>query len=83
MKKLIAKTTKGTEYFYSRNETYQANQQKINHLCAELNNASYKLSENEYWKVYTVSDYDYKNAAYKLVLRGGLIKIYEIWSIYK
>lgn len=79
MKKLIVKVVDGKEYLYSRYDTYQANQSKIDIICNALNNARYNLKTGEKWFIYSVSDTDYKSAAYKLYIRNGKLFINEIW----
>ena len=82
MKKLIAKTFSGKEYIYFKFDTYQANQKKIDIICNAMNKANYKLKPGEKWHVYTVSDYTYNHAFYKLVNRQNKLIVYEIWSIF-
>ena len=82
MKKIIAKTNKGTEYIYYKYETYQANQKKIDIICKAMNKAAYKLKTGELYHIYQVSEQEYKHAAYKLVNRGNRFIVYEIWSVY-
>ena len=82
MKKLIAKTFSGKEYIYSKFDTYQANQQKINIICNAMNKAAYKLKPGELYHVYQVSEQEYKQAAYKLVNRQNKLIVYEVWSIF-
>ena len=79
MKKLIVKVIDGKEYLYSRHDTYQANQSKIEMICKALNNARYNLKNGEKWHIYTVDDTEYKYAAYKFAIRNGKLFTYEIW----
>ena len=82
MKKLIAKTFAGKEYIYCKHDTYQANQSKIDLICKAMNDTKYKLKTGELYHVYTVSDYTYKQAFYKVIHRHNKLSIYEIWSVY-
>jgi hypothetical protein len=60
MKKLIAKTLEGKEYFHSREDSFFAftNAQKIANI---LNQNKWKLQEGEKWHVY---DYDFMQEDY-------------------
>lgn len=82
MKKLIAKTFSGKEYIYSKFDTYQASQQKIDIICNAMNKAAYKLKPGELYHVYQVTEEEYKHAFYKLVNRNGKLFVSEIWSVY-
>ena len=82
MKKLIAKTFSGKEYIYSKFDTYQANQKKIDIICKAMNKAAYKLKTGELYHVYQVTEDEYKHAFYKLVNRKNKLIVYEVWSIY-
>lgn len=73
MKKLIAKTKEGTEFFHSKTDAFFAasNAQKI---ADTLNGNCYKLGEGEKWHVY---DYDYSQDAYvnfKIYISKGVFK---------
>ena len=82
MKKIIAKTFSGKEYIYSKFDTYQANQKKIDIICNAMNKAAYKLKPGELYHIYQVTEEEYKHAFYKLVNRKGKLFISEIWSVY-
>lgn len=60
MRKLIAKTTIGKEFMHSRSDAYFADKD-ADKICQALNEAGYKLKENERWHVY---DYDFTQEWY-------------------
>ena len=78
MKKLIAKTKIGTEFFHSTKDCFfaSANAQKI---CDALNADKYKLKEGETWHVY---DLDFSQTFYvdKRIFKSknGSIKVANI-----
>ena len=80
MKKIIAKTNIGTEYMYSKRYTYQVSNKNCNLICDCMNKEKYNLSGNEIWKVYTVDEYDYKNAFYRATINHCKIRIYQVWN---
>lgn len=82
MKKIIAKTKAGMEYIYFTRYTYQAAQNKIEKICKAMNDIRYNLKPCELWHIYTVDEFEYKNAAYKLVNRQGKLYVSEIWSVF-
>lgn len=81
MKKIIAKTTTGTEYIYSRLVTYQASKTSADIICKAMNMAGYNLNPGEKWHVYSVDDYTYNHATNKAKVYRGKVKLYEIWRI--
>ena len=85
MKKIIAKTIKGSEYLYSRISCYAVSAAKAEIICKALNDNRYKLTnDTEIWKVYNISEFDirYTNAVcQKLILRQGKIKTQEYWTV--
>lgn len=79
-KKIVAKTIKGQEYTYFIRFTYQVSKANADFICKVFNDTQYNMDpfKNEYWKVYTVSDYTYKQAFYKALYRNGIIKTYTV-----
>jgi hypothetical protein len=75
MKKLIAKTQKGTEFFHSKENSFfcSANAQKI---VNALNENNYQIKNNEIWHVY---DYDFSQDYYVtkriFMSKNGSIKV--------
>jgi hypothetical protein len=75
MKKLIAKTQEGKEYFHSKTNAFFAstNAQRIADI---LNKNQYKLSDGGKWYVY---DYDYTQDFYVnyriFIARNGHVKV--------
>lgn len=85
MYKIIAKTTEGKEFFYSRKDCFSVSKASCQKICNALNQAKYQLKDNEKWFVYDISDFDikYTNACFqKLNTRKGKIYITEYWSVY-
>jgi hypothetical protein len=78
MKKLIAKTQEGKEFFHSKKDVFFAsnNVQKIADI---LNKNKYKLSDGEKWHVY---EYDYMQDFYVelriFISNRGHIKVTSI-----
>ena len=49
--KLISKTAKGIEYIHSKNECYAVSNRSANKICQAMNDARWKLKDNEVWHV--------------------------------
>lgn len=80
MKKIIAKTNEGREFFYNRGDTYQVSNASAEIICNSMNAAKYQLKPGELWKVYTVADYTFKyNTMFKAIRNRGKVRFYEIW----
>lgn len=77
MKKIIAKTTTGTEYIYSRLDTYQVSKTSADIICKAMNRNKYNLKPGEKWHVYSVDDYTYDNATNKAKIYKGKVRLYE------
>lgn len=81
---IIAKTIKGSEYVYSRINCFSVSKQSCNLICKALNDVFYNLKDNEQWKIYTVSDFDfsYTHAVFqRLTYRKGRILIQNYSSV--
>ena len=59
--KIIAKTTEGKEFFYSRINSYSVPEKSCNRICKALNNAKWDIKDNEKWLVYDISKLDLEN----------------------
>ena len=78
-KTIIAKVIIGQEYLYDR-KYYQVSKAKADIICNAMNESNYELRKGEMYKVFHVSDYTWKNAFYRIVLRNGKAFFYEIWK---
>lgn len=58
MAKLIAITTIGQEYMYSRSSAHLAPARSADFICSVLNKCNYKLKDGEAWHVYDVGTFD-------------------------
>lgn len=59
MKKVIAKTYDGQEYFYSTRECFAVSNAAALEICKELNRLRWRLKDGEKWHVYDAGDYEY------------------------
>lgn len=55
--KLIAKTQKGTEFMHSKANAFFVPDSSANKICKIMNDAKFRLSENEVWYVYEQEKY--------------------------
>lgn len=78
-KRIIAKVVIGKEYLYDR-RYYQVSKEKANIICEAMNKAKYELREDEKYMVFPVSNKTWKEAFYRIVLRNGKARFYEIWK---
>lgn len=77
-KAIIAKVIIDHEYLYDR-RYYQVSKKNADIVCAAMNQAKYELKKGETYKVFHVSNDTWKDASYKIVLRNGKARFYEIW----
>lgn len=85
MKKVIAKSIKGKEYFYSRKDCYSVSHKKARLVCDILNRLQWQLKDNEVWFIHEIDDTEYKycNAAFQQLTAGKTgIKIRNYLSVY-
>ena len=78
-KTIIVKVIIGQEYLYDR-KYYQVSKDKADIICNAMNATNYDLRQGETYKVFHVSADTWKNAFYKIVLRNGKARFYEIWK---
>lgn len=78
MKKLIAKTQTGKEFFHSKTNAFFASEASAQKIADILNKNNYQLKEGEIWHVY---DFDYTQEFYvtsKLYMYKGSVKAKSI-----
>jgi len=78
MKKLIAKTTEGTEFLHSKKNAFFSSEVSAQKIADILNKNKYQLKDNEKWYVY---DYDYMDEFYvesKIYMYKGSVKAKRI-----
>ena len=55
---VVAKSVKGHEFMYSAKSAHQVPKASANQICKALNDANYRLTDNEVWFVHEVGPYD-------------------------
>lgn len=71
MKKLIAKTTIGQEYLYSRSTAHYVPSCSADRICSALNRSRFELHDGETWHVYDVEYGDDLYINQKFYIRNG------------
>lgn len=56
--KVIAISTKGQEFMYSGRTAHKVSEASANMICKALNDAKYRIKEDEVWFVHDVDRYD-------------------------
>lgn len=76
MKKMVAKSLKGSEFFYSRFSAYAVPVSSADKICKALNDSRWNLDDNEVWHVHDCGSYELENtsAGYRRMgVRNGRI----------
>lgn len=63
MKKIVAITTDGREYMYTRRSAHAVPAPHADLICSALNRSGYKLQTGEKWKVYSVDLYAFQSCS--------------------
>ena len=72
--KLISKTAKGIEYIHSKNECYAVSNRSANKICQAMNDARWKLKDNEVWHVYDYNWCTDNDTFMRLSIYNGIVK---------
>lgn len=81
MLKIIAKTTDGKEYLYSRKWSFRVPNKSAQDICAIMNHCKWMLKDGEKWYVYTVEQWEIDScyaASQWLSIYRGIVKAHGL-----